>query len=141
MTETRVPQPPIGRVVALAQQALSDLLNSYLQEANITFPSWFALNTLATDGPAIRSGALRRDLASRLREDDSAVAELLDGLQSTGVARLTGSGDEALLELTDDSAAFHRRMSDAIQRNIAELFDPFDPDDVDTTIRVLGAVT
>jgi DNA-binding MarR family transcriptional regulator len=137
VTETRVPQPPIGREVALAQRALSDLLNSYLAEVNTNFPGWFALSTLATEGSALPIGAFRRDLATRLRIDEASVAALVDGFQATGAVRLNGTGDGALLELTDEGAEFHGRLSDATQRNTAELLDTLVPEDVDTTIRVL----
>jgi DNA-binding MarR family transcriptional regulator len=138
---TRVPPPPIGQEVALAQRALSELLARFLGEADTTFGTWLALNTLATQGPAIRSDALRRDLAGRLQVDQSSISQLLHELQSTGAARLTGAGEEAQVELTDDGAAIHRRLSEGIRRNTAELLGPLDPDDVHTTIRVLRAVT
>jgi len=145
MTETPMPQPPppIGREVALAQRVLSELLAGLLREVDTTFETWLVLDTLATQGQPVGADSFRRDLAGRLRVDESSIAQLVDRLRADGGLRVTAAGaaDEAHVEFTSDGAAFHRRLSERIRGNTVELLSPLDSDDVQTTVRVLRAIT
>jgi MarR family transcriptional regulator, transcriptional regulator for hemolysin len=143
MTVTQ-PQPPLfGQTVGEAQTALKALIDSVLGEAGTDFDSWLALNLLATSGPAIPSDAFHRDLAEALHTDQAAISDLVARLRSAGLVAITsGMGaDGALIELTPEGQAFHGRLREAVGSASARLLSSLDPDDVQTTIKVLREVT
>jgi MarR family transcriptional regulator, organic hydroperoxide resistance regulator len=144
MTDTQVPPPPFGQTVGEAQTALKTVLDRVLDKAGTTFDSWVALNTLATQGPAIAGDELRSNLAQALRTDAGAISELVERLRSSGLVRLTadgGSREGALVELTEEGQVLHRSLRRSVGGASAELLAGLDPSDVETTIRVLREVT
>jgi len=139
------PQPPLfGQAVGEAQTALKAAIDDVLAEAGTNFESWLALNLLATRGPAIPSNAYQQELVEGLRAEPRMVSELVARLQSTGLivaTRGTGVDGGGQVELTGDGKASHARLREAVARTSARLLSGFDPDDVQTTIKVLREVT
>jgi DNA-binding MarR family transcriptional regulator len=136
MTTTPPPALPFGTTVAFAQRALTAALHEHLAETGTTAGTWYALNMIVLRGP-MQSDALRRELAQAPEVDASSTGELVDRLASEGLIRL----DAGEVSLTAEGEAEHARLRESISGRTAELLSPFDPSDVETTMRTLSAVT
>ena len=132
MTAPQPPALPFGTTVAFAQRALTAALHDHLARIGTAPGTWYALNSLVLR-PVIGSGALRRELAQAPDVDPSSTSELLDRLASEGLICL--DADQVSLTAT------HRRLRESITGLTAQLLSPFDPNDVETTMRTLRAVT
>jgi DNA-binding MarR family transcriptional regulator len=136
MTAPQPPALPLGTTVAFAQRALTAALHDHLAKVGTAPGTWYALNSLVLR-PGIGTGALRRELAQAPDVDPSSTSELLDRLASEGLIRL--DADQA--SLTAEGEAAHRWLRESITGLTAQLLSPFDPNDVETTMRTLRAVT
>jgi DNA-binding MarR family transcriptional regulator len=144
MSGPQTPPPPFGQAVGEAQRALSALLYDLLEGQGTTFDRWVTLNTLATRGPAIPRGQLRRDLAEGLAVDAASVSELLDQLESSGLIQVSSEPaehDSARIELTADGEALHRSLRESIGRLTVQVVGGLDPEDLRTAVGVLREAT
>jgi DNA-binding MarR family transcriptional regulator len=122
-----------GMDINLAARATRDVLDALLDQAGLTFPEWVAMQTLAAPNQHAERPALVTDLATRLRIDPAAVAEVLDSLATSGLI-----ADE---RLTPSGAALCARIQAGIGRITATLYADFAPEDLATTRRVLLELT
>ena len=94
------------------------------------------MQLIANRGPGLARKALIGDLeASRTLNADT-TRELLARLEAEGLIR----GD-AEIDLTADGETLFRSLRDYIAGPTAELLGQFDPNDIDTTVRTLQAIT
>jgi DNA-binding MarR family transcriptional regulator len=136
MTAAQPAPPPFGRTLAFAERALTARLREHLAELGTTPETWYVLSLVATRGPALDRDALRRDLEGSRTLDAASTIELLERLESEGLIR----GD-AQVDLTPEGDARYRSLRASIDAATAELLGAFEPRDVETTIRILRAVT
>jgi hypothetical protein len=136
MTAPPVVVGQFGQTLAFAERTLTATLRQHLAERGTTPETWYALQLIATRGPALSRKALSDDLeGSRTLSADS-TRELLARLEAEGLIR----GD-AELDLTAQGEALHRGLREYIAGPTARLLGQFDVDDVETTIRTLQAIT
>jgi DNA-binding MarR family transcriptional regulator len=135
MTDTL---PVNGQIIGETERSLAPLIGAILAEAGTNFPTWVALNVLNTDGEAVPATALRDTLAARLASDNVSIPELLEQLESRGLARTAPGGG---VVLTADGRALYQRVREGVERTNAELYAGLDPGDLATTRRVLVEVT
>jgi DNA-binding MarR family transcriptional regulator len=141
----------LGQAVALAQRALTGLLDDVLAQAGTDQQTWFTLSRItsgrsATGGPAQqdnRTRVVRDDLARAFGTGGDHAAGLLDRLGSQGLLATGQDEDpsETRVMLTPEGEARYRELLDAIQAANACLTEPFDASDLETTTRTLQAVT
>jgi DNA-binding MarR family transcriptional regulator len=130
------PPASFGQTLAFAERTLTATLRRHLAERGTTPETWYALQLIATRGPRLDREALSEDLeGSRTLTADS-TRELLARLEVEGLIR----GD-AQIDLTPEGEALHRSLREYIAGPTARLLGQFDPDEVETTIRTLGAIT
>src|SRR5215207_6765931 len=98
-------KPPLtfGHTLALAEQTLTATLRRHLAERDTEPETWYALQLIAVNGPAME----RRELTAALQRSRTLTAdstrELLAGLDADGLIR----GD-AQLDLTAEGEVLHR---------------------------------
>jgi DNA-binding MarR family transcriptional regulator len=129
------PSIPFGPTLAFAERTLTATLRAHLAEREITPETWYALQLIATRGPALAREALSKDLeGSRTLTPDS-TRELLARLEAEGLIR----GD-AEVDLTAEGEALQGDLREYIAGPTAELLGQFDAEDVATTVRTLQAI-
>ena len=125
-----------GQTLAFAERALTAVLRRHLAERQTTPETWYALQLIATRGPALDREALSgrpRGLAQPRRRRDARAA----GSARGGWAdprRRPGRPD-------DRGEAVHRSLREYIAEPRTRLLSQFDVEDVETTIRTLQAIT
>jgi hypothetical protein len=125
-----------GQTLAFAERTLTAVLRRHLAERGTTPETWYALQLIATRGPGLAREALSRDLEGSPALDADSTRELLARLASDGLIR----GD-AQLDLTTEGEALHRSLRDSIAGPRNQLLSQFEVEDVETTIRILQAIT
>ena len=133
--------PPVvfgqfGQSLAFAERALTATLRRHLAERETEPETWYALQLIATRGPALARAALTADLASARTMNADRTRELLARLEAEGLIR----GD-ATLDLTPEGEALHRSLREYIAGPTVRLLSQFDADDIETTVRTLKAIT
>ena len=126
----------LGQALAFAERTLTAALRLHLAERGTTPETWYALQLIATRGPALARDALTADLEGSRTLDADSTRELLSRLESEGLIR----GD-AELDLTADGLALHASLREYVARPTIRLLSQFDVDDVETTVRTLQAIT
>jgi DNA-binding MarR family transcriptional regulator len=125
-----------GRTLAFAERTLTATLRAHLAERDTQPETWYALQLIARDGPALSRDALVRDLASSPTLDLGQTRELLARLEAGGLIR----GD-AEVDLTPEGAALHRSLREYIAGPTVRLLGQFDVHDIETTVRTLQEIT
>ena len=125
-----------GQTLAFAERTLTATLRAHLARRDTEPEIWYALQLIATRGPALDREELSRDLASSPNLDAASTRELLARLEAEGLIR-----GEAALDLTADGEALHRSLREYIAGPTAELLGRFDIEDIETTVRTLQAIT
>jgi DNA-binding MarR family transcriptional regulator len=125
-----------GQTLAFAERTLSAGLRQHLAERGTTPETWYALQLIATRGPGLARQALTSDLEGSRTLNPDSTRELLARLEAEGLIR-----GGAQVDLTADGEALHRSLREYIAGPTAELLGHFDPDDVQTTMRTLQAIT
>jgi DNA-binding MarR family transcriptional regulator len=135
MTTTPDTFASFGYTLALAERNLTAVLRAHLAERGIEPETWYALQLVATRGPALPRADLSADLASSRTLDPESTRALLHRLEDQGLIR----GDDAV-DLTEAGRDLHRSLSEYIAIPRVRLLSQFDPDDVETTVRTLQAI-
>jgi DNA-binding MarR family transcriptional regulator len=142
MTVTQAPPVPFGRHLGMAGRAGRALLDEVLIAETTTYETWITLNLLATGGPNVRRDDFARQLAAAFQDlDGAAIAQLLGQLESFGVIRtrpVPADSKVLQVELTAEGDARYQRVLAAVNRASGQVLASVDPDDLQTTIRVLG---
>jgi DNA-binding MarR family transcriptional regulator len=130
------PLIPFGRTLAFAERTLTAVLRKHLAERQTAPETWYALQLVATRGPAFSREALSTDLASSRSLNADSTRELLARLEAEGLIR----GD-AEVDLTAEGEALYSSLRVYVAGPTAELLSQFDPEDIDITMRTLQAIT
>ena len=125
-----------GQTLAFAERALTAVLRRHLAERQTTPETWYALQLVATRGPALDREALSRDLEGSPNLDAGSTSQLLARLEADGLIR----GD-AEVDLTTAGEAVHRSLRESIAGPRNALLSEFAVEDVETTVRTLQAIT
>jgi len=126
----------LGQALAFAERTLTATLRLHLAERGTTPETWYALQLIATRGPALARDALTANLEGSRTLDADSTRELLARLEDEGLIR----GD-AELDLTADGLALHASLREYVARPTIRLLSQFDVHDVETTVRTLQAIT
>jgi hypothetical protein len=132
--------PPIygqfGQALAFAERTLTTVLRDHLAERDTEPETWYALQLIATRGPALARDELSSVLEGSPNLDADSTRELLASLQADGLI----DGD-AHVDLTPAGAAIHRSLREYVLRPTIELLGQFELEDIETTVRTLQAIT
>jgi len=132
--------PPIygqfGQALAFAERTLTTVLRDHLAERDTEPETWYALQLIATRGPALARDELAGVLEGSPNLDADSTRELLTALQADGLI----DGD-ARVDLTPEGAALHRSLREYVLRPTIELLGQFELEDIETTVHTLQAIT
>jgi DNA-binding MarR family transcriptional regulator len=132
--------PPIygqfGQALAFAERTLTTVLRDHLAERDTEPETWYALQLIATRGPALARDKLSSVLEGSPNLDADSTHALLARLQADG---LIDGG--AHVDLTTEGAALHRSLREYVLRPTIELLGQFELEDIETTVRTLQAIT
>ena len=125
-----------GQALAFAERTLTTVLRDHLAERDTEPETWYALQLIATRGPALARDELSSVLEGSPNLDADSTRELLARLQADGLLE----GD-AHVDLTPEGAALHRSLREYVLRPTIELLGQFELEDIETTVRTLQAIT
>ena len=125
-----------GQALAFAERTLTTVLRDHLAERDTEPETWYALQLIATRGPALARDELSSVLEGSPNLDADSTRELLARLQADGLI----NGD-AHVDLTPEGAALHRSLREYVLRPTIELLGQFELEDIETTVRTLQAIT
>jgi hypothetical protein len=132
--------PPIygqfGQALAFAERTLTTVLRDHLAERDTEPETWYALQLIATRGPALARDELSSVLEGSPNLDADSTRELLARLQADGLI-----GGDAQVDLTPEGAALHRSLREYVLRPTIELLGQVELEDIETTVRTLQAIT
>jgi DNA-binding MarR family transcriptional regulator len=135
MTTVPAAYAQFGYTLAFAERTLTAVLTEHLAERGTEPETWYALQLLAANKPALDRTTLSEQLAgSRTLNADSA-HELLARLEAAGLIR---GGDT--ISLTAEGQALHQSLSEYIAAPRIRLLSQFSIDDVETTVRTVQAI-
>src|SRR5216684_8010428 len=99
----------LGQALAFAERTLTAALRLHLAERGTTPETWYALQLIATRGPALGRDALTANLEGSRTLDADSTRELLARLEDEGLIR----GDEEL-DLTAEGETLYRSLREYI---------------------------
>jgi DNA-binding MarR family transcriptional regulator len=135
MTTVPAAYTQFGYTLAFAERTLTAVLREHLAERGTEPETWYALQLLATQGPALDRTTLSAELAgSRTLNADSA-RELLARLEAAGLIR-----GGATISLTVEGQALQHSLSEYIAAPRVRLLSQFSMDDIETTVRTMQAI-
>jgi DNA-binding MarR family transcriptional regulator len=135
MTNVPPTYAQFGYTLAFAERTLTAVLRGHLAERGTEPETWYALQLLATRGPALDRTTLSEELASSRTLDAGSARALLARLEAAGLIR-----GGATISLTAEGQALHRSLSEYVAVPRVRLLSQFSPDDIDTTVRTLQAI-
>jgi DNA-binding MarR family transcriptional regulator len=142
MTETRTPastpvQFPIGPAVGMAEAVLSKLLAGVLAETSTARPTYLALQRMVSLGGQATRDQYIADLSEWLGLEQPQANELAGSLLAAGLLTAT----DGTIRLSETGAELRARVMDSVGKVTARLYEPFDPADLETTVRTLERIT
>jgi DNA-binding MarR family transcriptional regulator len=130
------PTVSFGQTLAFAERTLTEVLRRHLAERDTKPETWYALQLIGTRGPGLAREALTRDLESSRTLNADSTRELLARLAAEGLIR----GD-ANVDLTAEGETLFQSLRQYVAGPTARLLGQFNPEDIDTTVRTLQAIT
>jgi DNA-binding MarR family transcriptional regulator len=124
-----------GYTLALAERTLTKVLRQHLAERGAEPETWYALQLIAVNGPAIGAAELRAELAGSATLNPELAAQLLARLEAEGL--ISGSSE---ISLTAAGDALYRSLRDYIAAPRVRLLSEFSSADIETTVRTLRRV-
>jgi DNA-binding MarR family transcriptional regulator len=142
MTETRTPasppvQFPIGPAVGMAEAVLSRLLAGVLAETSTSRPTYLALQRMVSIGGQAARDQYIADLSEWLDLEQPKATELADSLLAAGLL----TDWDGTVRLSETGAELRARVMDSVRKVSDRLYEPFDPADLETTVRTLERIT
>lgn len=125
-----------GQTLAFAEQTLTVALREHLAQRGTKPETWYALQLIATRGPALSRQALSQQLERSRNLNADSTRELLARLEAEGLIR-----GGANVDLTARGEALHRSLREYVAGPAARLLSQFDIRDIETTVRTLQAIT
>jgi hypothetical protein len=126
-----------GQDINLAAFAARSLLSDVLRDAGVSFEGWVALRRLAAEDRPTTRDAFTAMIAALPGVPLPPTEALLAELASLGLVVLDGDN----IVVTPAGRARFEQVQDGGNRIAAELYGDFPPADLETTRRVLNAVT
>jgi DNA-binding MarR family transcriptional regulator len=133
---TTTPPAPFGMTLAYAERTLTEVLRQHLAERDTKPETWYALRLLGTRGPKFARTVLSHELEGSRTLNADSTGELLTRLEAEGLIR-----GETEVELTSKGEALYLSLRDYVFSATEQLLGQFDPDDINTTVRTLQAIT
>jgi DNA-binding MarR family transcriptional regulator len=130
------PTVSFGQTLAFAERTLTEVLRRHLAERDTKPETWYALQLIGTRGPGLAREALTTDLESSRTLNADSTRELLARMEAEGLIR----GD-ANVDLTTEGETLFQSLRQFVAGPTARLLGQFNPDDIDTTMRTLQAIT
>jgi hypothetical protein len=130
------PTVSFGQTLAFAERTLTEVLRRHLAERDTKPETWYALQLIGTRGPGLAREALTTDLESSRTLNADSTRELLARMEAEGLIR----GD-AKVDLTTEGETLFQSLRQFVAGPTARLLGQFNPDDIDTTMRTLQAIT
>jgi DNA-binding MarR family transcriptional regulator len=130
------PTVSFGQTLAFAERTLTEVLRRHLAERDTKPETWYALQLIGTRGPGLAREALTTDLESSRTLNADSTRELLARLEAEGLIR----GD-ANVDLTTEGENLFQSLRQFVAGPTARLLGQFNPEDIDTTVRTLQAIT
>jgi DNA-binding MarR family transcriptional regulator len=130
------PTVSFGQTLAFAERTLTEVLRRHLAERDTKPETWYALQLIGTRGPGLAREALTTDLESSRTLNADSTRELLARLEAEGLIR----GD-ANVDLTTEGGTLFQSLRQFVAGPTARLLGQFNPEDIDTTVRTLQAIT
>jgi DNA-binding MarR family transcriptional regulator len=124
-----------GYTLAFAERTLTALLRAHLAERGTEPETWYALQLIARNGPALDRQALTDELTGSPTLTADSTSVLLARLEAEGLIR---GGRQ--VELTPEGQALYRSLSEYLAVPRVRLLSQFNPDDIETTVRTLQAI-
>ena len=125
-----------GQTLAFAEQTLTVALREHLAQRGTKPETWYALQLIATRGPALSRQALSQQLERSRNLNADSTSELLARLEAEGLIR-----GGANVDLTAQGETLHRSLREYVAGPAARLLSQFDIHDIETTVRTLQAIT
>ena len=125
-----------GQTLAFAEQTLTVALREHLAQRGTKPETWYALQLIATRGPALSRQALSQQLERSRNLNADSTRELLARLEAEGLIR---GGTN--VDLTAQGEALHRSLREYVAGPATRLLSQFDIHDIETTVRTLQAIT
>ena len=125
-----------GQTLAFAEQTLTVALREHLAQRGTKPETWYALQLIATRGPALSRQALSQHLERSRNLNADSTRELLARLEAEGLIR-----GGANVDLTAQGEALHRSLREYVAGPATRLLSQFDIRDIETTVRTLQAIT
>jgi MarR family transcriptional regulator for hemolysin len=145
MSTTKVASPsvPFGRHLGAAVRSGRNLLDIVLIGEAMTYDTWIALNLISSGaGNGMPRDDLERDLRQGLPgANEASVAQLLAQLARHGLVQTLESGTDKVeprVVLTAEGEVEFHRVLAVVNAASAQALSGIAPEDVATTIRVLG---
>ncbi len=135
MTTVPAAYAQFGYTLAFAERTLTAVLREHLAERGTEPETWYALQLLATRGPALDRTTLSAGARELTDPGCRSARELLARLEAAGLIR-----GGATISLTAEGQALHRSLSEYIAAPRVRLLSQFSVDDIDTTVRTLQAI-
>jgi DNA-binding MarR family transcriptional regulator len=126
-----------GQDINLAAFATRTLLEEVLREADISFEGWVALRRLAAERDTTKRDDFAAMIAALPGVPLPPVADLIEELSGKGLVRVESDD----ITVTTTGRARFEQVTEGGNRIAAELYAPFADDELETTRRVLHAVT
>jgi DNA-binding MarR family transcriptional regulator len=130
------PTVSFGQTLAFAERTLTEVLRRHLAVRDTKPETWYALQLIGNRGPGLAREALTRDLESSRTLNADSTRELLARLEAEGLIR----GD-ANVDLTTEGETLFQSLRQFVAGPTARLLGQFNPEDIDTTVRTLQAIT
>jgi len=142
MTKTRTPASaafryPIGPAVGMAESVLSKLLAGVLAETGISRQTYLALQRMVSIGGQATRDQYLADLSEWLDLEQPKANELADGLLAAGLLAAT----DGTVRISETGTELRAQVMDSVGKVTARLYEPFDPADLETTVRTLERIT
>lgn len=125
-----------GQALAFAERTMTAILHEHLAQRGTKPETWYALQLIATRGPALSRQALSQQLERSRNLNADSTRELLARLEAEGLIR-----GGANVDLTAQGEALHRSLREYVAGPAARLLSQFDIRDIETTVRTLQAIT
>jgi DNA-binding MarR family transcriptional regulator len=125
-----------GQTLAFAEQTLTVALREHLAQRGTKPETWYALQLIATRGPALSRQALSQQLERSRNLNADSTRELLARLEAEGLIR---GGTN--VDLTAQGEALQRSLREYVAGPATRLLSQFDIHDIETTVRTLQAIT
>jgi len=125
-----------GQTLAFTERTMTAVLRNRLAQRDVQPETWYALKLVAVGSPHVARRSLVGDLEGSRGLDADSTRALLARLAGDGLI----AGDNAI-GLTEEGKALFESLREHVLGATVGLLGQFDLRDVETTVRILKAIT